>query len=283
MCISPLRGFSVIIRGHNMYKLIATDLDHTLLDKEGLVPEETKKLIRKAVDSGVFFAISTGRSVKSAQGVAESVGAAYLAICYNGALVLDPVNGVKIYEDYLEEDIVREVVRYAHEHDLYIQMYDEGTIVVEKLKLDRHPDPDLRYADHREVGDFLDHPFFRTPKILLACEPERVPREQARLQELYGDRVYMAQSDAHLIEIVSRGVDKGIALENLAGYLGISMDDVIAFGDNTNDMPLLKAAGTAVAVGNAVPALKEYADYVAEAERSEGFREGLIHYMPEIG
>ena len=266
-----------------MYKLIATDLDHTLLDKEGLVPEETKSLIRKAVDRGVFFAISTGRSVKSARGVAESIGSAYMAICYNGALVLDPVNGVRIYEDYLEEGIVRKIVRYAHEHDLYIQMYDEGTIVVEKLRLERHPDPDLRYADHREVGDLLEYPFFKTPKILLACEPERVPREQARLQELYGDQVYMAQSDAHLIEIVSKGVDKGMALEHMAGYLGCSMADVIAFGDNTNDMPLLRAAGTAVAVGNAVPALKEYADYVAEAERSEGFREGLLHFMPELG
>ena len=64
-----------------MIKLIATDLDHTLLDKEGLVPEETKEYIRRAVDSGVFFAISTGRSVKSASGVADSIGAAYMAIC----------------------------------------------------------------------------------------------------------------------------------------------------------------------------------------------------------
>ncbi len=266
-----------------MIKLIATDLDHTLLDREGLVPEETKILIRKAVEKGIIFSISTGRSVKSAQGVAESVGAAYMAICYNGALVMDPVNGVTIYENFLEEDIVRSIVRFAHENDLYIQMYDEGTIVVEKLRLDRHPDPDLRYADHREVGDFLEYPFFRTPKILLACEPERVPVEQAKLEKWFGDRVYIAQSDAHLIEIVSGGVDKGIALEHLAGYLGYSKDEVIAFGDNTNDLQLLLAAGTAVAVGNAVPVIKEHADYVAEGERSEGFREGLLHYMPELG
>ena len=265
-----------------MIKLIATDLDHTLLTLEGLVPEETKEYIRKAVEKGVFFAISTGRSIKSARGVAESIGAAYMAICYNGALVLDPVNGVKVYENYLEEDIVRTIVEYAHEHDLYIQMYDEGTIVVEELRLDRHPDPDLRYADYREVGNFLEYPFFNTPKVLLACEPERVPAEQAALGELLGDRVYMAQSDAHLIEVVSGGVDKGEALENLAGYLGVRKDEIIAFGDNTNDLPLLKAAGTAVAVANAVPAVKEWADYVAEGERSEGFTEALLHYMPDL-
>lgn len=265
-----------------MFRLIATDLDHTLLNKEGLVPEETKEYIRKATDMGVVFAISTGRSIKSARGVADSVGAAYMAICYNGALVLDSVNGVTIYENHLEEDLVRGIVEYAHEHDLYIQMYDEGTIVVEKLRLDRHPDPDLRYADYREVGDFLEYPFFKTPKILLACEPERVPKEQAALEELYGERVYMAQSDAHLIEVVSEGVDKGIALENLAGYLGFGKDDIIAFGDNTNDLPLLKAAGTSVAVANAVPQVKEWATYVADGERSEGFTEALLHYMPEL-
>ena len=265
-----------------MFKLIATDLDHTLLDLDGLVPEKTKEYIRKAVDRGIFFAISTGRSIKSARGVADSVGASYLAICYNGALVLDPVNGVTIYENYLEEDIVRKIVEYAHAHDLYIQMYDEGTIVVETLKLDRHPDPDLRYADYREIGDFEKTEFFKTPKVLLACDPERVPVEQAHLQELLGDRVYMAQSDKHLIEVVSGGVDKGVALENLAGYLGITKDDIIAFGDNTNDLPLLKAAGTSVAVSNAVPVLKEWADYVAEGERSEGFTEALLRYIPEL-
>ena len=265
-----------------MIKLIATDLDHTLLDLDGLVPEETKEYIRKATDMGVVFAISTGRSIKSARGVADSIGAAYMAICYNGALVIDQINGVTIYENYLEEDIVRRIVEYAHEHDLYIQMYDEGTIVVEKLKLDRHPDPDLRYADYREVGDFTKTPFFNTPKVLLACEPERVPREQAALQEILGDRVYMAQSDSHLIEVVSGGVDKGIALENLAGYMGFSKDEIIAFGDNTNDLPLLKAAGTAVAVANAVPQVKEWADYVAARERSKGFTEGLLHYLPEL-
>ena len=276
----PLPG--LVSLNTDMIKLIATDLDHTLLNKEGLVPEETKQLIRKAVERGTIFSISTGRSIKSARGVAESIGAAYMAICYNGALVIDPVNGVTIYENYLDEDIVKGIVQYAHEHDLYIQMYDEGTIVVEKLRLERHPDPDLRYADYREVGDFLEYPFFNTPKILLACEPERVPAEQAALEELYGERVYMAQSDAHLIEVVSEGVDKGVALENLAGYLGCSKDEVIAFGDNTNDLPLLMAAGTSVAVANAVPSVKEWADYVAEKERSEGFAEGLLKYMPEL-
>ena len=265
-----------------MFKLIATDLDHTLLNLDGLVPEGTKEYIRKAVERGMFFAISTGRSIKSAQGVADSIGAAYMAICYNGALVIDPVNNVTIYENYLEEDIVKTIVEYAHNHDLYIQMYDEGTIVVEKLRLDRHPDPDLRYADYREIGDFSSYHFFKTPKILLACDPERVPIEQARLQELLGDRVYMAQSDAHLIEVVSGGVDKGIALEQLAGYLQVTKEDIVAFGDNTNDLPLLKAAGTSVAVANAVPSVKEWASYVASQERSKGFREGLLHYSAEI-
>ena len=109
-----------------------------------------------------------------------------------------------------------------------------------------------------------------------------MPYEQARLEELYGDEVYMAQSDAHLIEVVSEGVDKGVALENLAGYMGFAKDEIIAFGDNTNDLPLLKAAGTSVAVANAVPVLKEWADYVSERERSEGFTEGLLHYFPEL-
>jgi hydroxymethylpyrimidine pyrophosphatase-like HAD family hydrolase len=62
----------------------------------------------------------------------------------------------------------------------------------------------------------------------------------------------------------------------------MSTDDIIAFGDNTNDLPLLKAAGTSVAVANAVPVVKEWATYVAAGERSEGFTEALLHYFPEL-
>ena len=75
---------------------------------------------------------------------------------------------------------------------------------------------------------------------------------------------------------------RAFPLEHLAGYLGITKEDIAAFGDNTNDLPLLKAAGTSVAVANAVPQVKEWADYVAEGERSKGFTEGLLRYIPEL-
>ena len=158
-------------------------------------------------------------------------------------------------------------------------MYDHDEIVVESLRLDMHNDPDLQFARHREVGDFLKDPLFDTPKMMIAADPKEVPALQAELEKMFEGRIFCAQSEPHLIEIMPASVNKGTALVALCLEMGIRREEVMALGDNTNDMHLLQAAGLAVAVGNAVPALKEYADYVCEGERSDGFREALEKFV----
>ena len=89
----------------------------------------------------------------------------------------------------------------------------------------------------------------------------------------------MAQSDAHLIEVVSEGVDKGVALEHLAGYLGMSTDDIIAFGDNYNDMTMIGYAGMGVAMGNGEPEIKKIANYVCKSNDEDGIAETLQKFV----
>ncbi len=262
-----------------MYKLIATDLDNTLLTADGEISAASADLLRQCAQKGVGLAIATGRSFASAAGMAQAAGGDYTAICYNGSLIYDPAGQKVIASAALPEDVVRGLIAFGREHDLYLQMYERDCITVEKLRLDRHPDPDLKYAKYQEVGDFLTYPYFPTPKLLIAAEPERIPELEAELGRRFRGRIYMAQSDAHLIEVMPDGVNKGTALERLADHLGLERSEIIAFGDNTNDLPLLQAAGLGVAVANAVPKLKAAAGYVTEAERNEGFDEGLRRFV----
>ena len=268
-----------------MIKLIATDLDNTMLDINGLVTEETKRLLAQAEALGVKLALSSGRSVYSVKGVGASIGLPFCAICYNGGLIIttgEDGEDKVIHEEYLDEDVFRVIIDYAHREDLYVQGYDQGVIMVEDLRTDIHPDPDLRYAEYREVGDLLSVDFFRTPKLLVSCDPAEVPGHMEKLRELLGDKIYMAQSESYIIEIMPNGVNKGAALGILAEALEISTGEIAAFGDNTNDLPLLRAAGTAVAVNNAVDAVKAEADIITEGTRDQGFNEALRMLIPGL-
>lgn len=266
-----------------MVKLIITDLDNTLLDKNGSVTESTIQLLDEARKHGTSVTVATGRSFASARGVAERFQKDTPVICYNGAMIVDIRTGDPIFANYLDRTLVWNILEYAREHDLYVQMYDKDTIVVEKLDLSRHPDPDLEYAAYREVSVFEKDKIFDTPKMLLAMSPELVPVHQKELESLYGEFAYFSQSDSHLIEIVSKGCDKGSAVKFLADYMGIKKEELMGCGDNTNDIPLIQETGIAVAVANAVPELKEVATYVCKGERNAGFDEAVRKFVLNAG
>ena len=271
-----------------MIRLIATDLDNTLLEKDGSLPASTIALLVESIRRGVTVAVSTGRSFASAKGIAdqflshvpeEKVSDSSLAICYNGAQIRDLSTGEALFSSAMPEDLFYGVIEFAHENDLYIQMYDNDEIVVETLDLSKHPDPDLAFAKYREVGDLSGHPFFPTPKILLATDPSLVPEKQALLEKTFEGRLFCAQSASHLIEVMNAGINKGAALDALRSRLGVTREETMALGDNTNDSHLLKASGLAVSVANGVPELKAIADYVCENERSAGVEEALRKFV----
>lgn len=261
-----------------MIKLIATDLDNTLFDRSGQITPESASLLRKAAARGTAAAVASDRCFPSARLAAASVGAATPVICYNGAQIRR-ADGGTLFESCVPEAVVSGAAEFCRSRGLYLQMYDDDEIVVEKLDLSRHDDPDLKNTTYREVGDFRKMKPFDTPKLLIAATTETVPAIQAELEEKFSGQAYFAQSESYLIEIMAPGTDKGAALRKLTQMLGLKKEEVMALGDNTNDIPMLEEAGTAVAVANAVPGLKEIADYVCEGERDEGFNEAIRRFV----
>ncbi len=262
-----------------MIRLVATDLDNTLLDINSDIPEGTKEIIRKAQQKGVIFAVATGRAYRSAKSMAEEIGGSSMIICYNGSEIRDSSDGSFIFKEHLDDDLVRDIIGFCHDHGHYLQMYSENEIIVEKVRMDIHPDPDFRYIQYTEVGDFLEMDTYDTPKLLLGSTPDRVPVIQAELEEKFGHRAFFAQSADYIIEIMPKDVNKGRSLERLCEHLGIRKEETMALGDNTNDIDLLKAAGLKVSVANGVQQLKDIADYVCEKERSEGFCEAIERFV----
>ncbi len=263
-----------------MIKLIATDLDNTLLDTRGKIPESTAALLHQAAEKGVLTAVATGRCYPSALEAARTIGARTPVICYNGSLIKWGDTGQVLHKSYIYPEDIRRVSEFCHQNDLYLQCYDyDDVLIIEEMCDGARIDPDLQTVGCREVGDlrlFADlHP---TPKMLIVEQPEKVP---ARLLELEGrfPQLSFCQSQPWLIEVMPKDAGKGKALAHLAGLMGVEQQEVMALGDNTNDLPMLRWAGLGVVVGNGVEAAKAEADYVCTAERSLGVEEALKKFV----
>ena len=160
-----------------MYKLIVTDLDNTLLAKDGSVPESTIEICKELVKKGHVLAIATGRSYPSAKAIAEKIGIDTPLICYNGANIRN-LDGTYIYKSVVPKDVQEGVVEFVRERKLYLQVYDRDEIVVEKLNTKAHPDPDLKFVKYKETKDLEKLKDIETPKLLIAAQPSEVPTLQ---------------------------------------------------------------------------------------------------------
>ena len=263
-----------------MIKMIATDLDNTLLDRSGKIPKSTAILLRQAAEKGVLTAVATGRCYPSAKGAAGTIGAQTPIICYNGSLIKRGDTGEVLAKTCITPDQIRAVSEFCHRNDLYLQLYDEDDVVLceqdcEGLRVD----PDIQVVGFREIGDYRVHPDLRpTPKMLIVEQVEKVSARLLELEKTFPDLSF-CQSQPWLIEVMPQNAGKGLAVAKLAEIFGIRQDEVMTLGDNTNDLPMIRWAGLGVAVGNAVAALKAEADYVCTAERSLGVEEALKKFV----
>lgn len=263
-----------------MIRLIALDLDNTLLEADTLeIAPEPLALLRLCAARGIAPTIATGRIFNSAVKYAAQIGPESKIVCYNGALVADP-DGSPLYTNYLSVETMRAIVDFCKPRGLYCQFYEDHRILVEEVTDEgTRIDPDLVNTTALEVGDFGAYEFKPSPKAMIVeHDPTLIDGVQADLAEALGDDVYIARSQTFLIEIMPAGVNKALSLARLGDLLGIDASEVMACGDQTNDAEMVKWAGIGVAVGNAVDALKNVADYVCEGERGAGVAEAIRRF-----
>lgn len=257
-----------------MIRLIALDLDNTLLEKDLTIAGKTLSLLQDCAAKGIEIVIATGRLFYSAEKYAKQIGPHTKILCYNGCLVTE-ADGTPLFKSELTPEIMRKVARFAKKRGLYSQFYKDHKILVEKVTDGTTIDPDLANTTAIEVGDFENYEFTPSPKAMIVAKPEDVPMYQAELKAELDDETYIAQSQPYLIEIMPYNVNKAHSLEILCNKLGISKDEVMACGDNTNDAEMVIWAGLGIAMANAVDSLKEVAEYVCSEKRSYGVAEAI--------
>ena len=260
-------------------KLVACDLDGTLLTDELKISRRTAETIRRAQAAGVKFCIATGRMFRSALRFAEELALDTPLIAYNGALLKDVRTGEVYFSQPMELTAAREVLDFARNNGLYVQKYIDDQLYVEKINEQAASYSYKVRVEAKEQGpDFyrLDTP---PDKLLFIVEPAR---RQAIIEELLGlfaGRASITSSSPRFVEVLNHNVSKGAALCLLARLFSLNPEEVMACGDSHNDLEMLTYAGVSVAMGNAEAPVKSAADFVTAGNEADGVALALEKFV----
>ncbi|MBR2216650.1 MAG: HAD family phosphatase [Selenomonadaceae bacterium] len=261
-------------------KLFVTDLDGTLLPAGKDVPEANRLAAQKAVAQGVVVTIATGRMYKAALPVAKSLEVDVPIITFNGALIKS-VQGKVYYASYIAPELVREALDFCRKQDWHVNLYSG-----DELYYAEHN----QYAQEYEINQAIHGAAIgwegmraksdEVAKLLsIADSREETDRRVALLQEKFAGRLNVFSSTDHYTEIVNPGVTKASGIARLAEKLGVSIEETMAIGDGDNDIPMLKAVGKSVAMGNATPEVKAVCDYETDVCEANGFAKAIEKYV----
>ncbi len=257
------------------YKLVAVDLDGTLLDEEHRIGKDALDAIGRAADAGVAFTIATGRMHDSAAKFAEVLGLELPIISYNGSVIRsagesEEYRHLKVPKESAAEALSLvgkdKALRYAFMNDRVITdtPHEWTDNYAKVLGVDMECVEDL-------IARLDDDPTM----LVFMCDESDTPVTTEFLAGRLDSSVRLTNSNPWFVDVLNRDASKASALKFLADELGIPMEETIAIGDSWNDLEMLQVAGLGVAVANAAEELKSRADYVTRGARGRGVVEVL--------
>lgn len=257
------------------YKMIITDMDDTLLDKEHQLSEENKLAILEAQSKGLKFVLASGRPTYAMRSYAQALEMhthdSYF-LSYNGAIITKAFDQSVLYQQCLSKEEAHLLCEIAAQYNIEILTYDGDEIVSATKSEYIDVEIALTGMPFRQVANLQSHITTDVVKCIMLSEPSALKKIAAELQEKYSDRFSIAISKPFFLEFMKKGVDKGASLRRLADHINISLEDIIAVGDSYNDATLLATAGYAVAVENAVDDIKAIADHIAPASTQHALK-----------
>ncbi|MGI6604715.1 MAG: Cof-type HAD-IIB family hydrolase [bacterium] len=260
------------------YRLLALDLDNTLLNAQGEISPGNRRAIQAAQAKGVAVTLATGRMYRSARVFAQDLGVVIPLITYNGALIKD--NAGHIYLDRpVPLSAAAMALQVAREHDIHVNLF-----VRDELYTDREDDWTERYRRFsrvephlvRRLEDYLTEP---PNKVLFMGHPEEISRVRPVLAERLGDSARLTTSSPRFIEIIHPQVSKRSGLEYLLDTLGIRAEEMVVVGDNYNDLEMIDLAGLGVVVANAPPEVQARADYITARNTEDGVAQVIEKFI----
>ncbi|MEQ8236966.1 MAG: Cof-type HAD-IIB family hydrolase [Syntrophomonadaceae bacterium] len=262
-------------------KLVALDLDDTLLDPDLQISEICMQAIRQVKEKGIIVTISTGRMYSSARPYAMQLGLSVPLITYEGALVKHSHTGEVLYAQPVPTHLAREVMTYFKTAGIHFHSYYDDRLVMERLTREGQAYARLAGVDLVIMPDLrsaLDTN--QAMKIMAISDQETsLLRMEQELRERYGAKLHITRSKRHFLEVMHPEADKSRALQVMAEHFGIERQEVMAIGDSYNDVEMIAWAGIGIAMANAFPVVKQKADFITSSNQEDGVAFALQRFI----
>jgi Cof subfamily protein (haloacid dehalogenase superfamily) len=280
-----------------MIKLIATDMDGTLLNENQEISEANKQAILDAQQQGIEVVVATGRSYEEARYVIQEAGISCDIVCANGAEVRNK-QGEIIYQAGIESARAKEIASVLNETGIYFEIYtDQGTYtenyemgveLIVDIFTTANPgisEEQVRQSarerfekGHIKLVDDYGVLFEDTSKLVykflvFSFDDKQLTLANEKLNELSG--IAISSSGKENIEVNSLEAQKGVALEKLLKDKGLSAENAMAMGDNLNDLSMMKVVGRPVAMGNALDQVKEFCLFITATNKEDGVAKAI--------
>lgn len=261
------------------YKLIAMDLDGTLNNDQKIITQKTKAALMNAQKAGIRLALASARpspGLFKERDILNMQDYQGILMSYNGGRIVDAETGKVLFETSMDLAETKQVLRQL-ENLPVTPILDDGVQFYVTDKNEYKVDYECKNNNMvcQEVGNLADFLNFAPVKILMSVQPEELPQVQRTIAELLPDSLTVVQTAAFYLEVIPKVINKGQGIRDICSVLGIDPSEVISFGDAANDIPMLRAAGMGVAMGNAAEAVKAAADMVTLSNNDDGIAAAL--------
>lgn len=265
-------------------KLIAIDMDGTLLTPQHEVSPRVRQAIAAARDKGVAIVLATGRPFVGVQQYLQMLDLQHegqFCITNNGALVQQAEDGECVAEVALTFSDFLFFEKMARELGVHFQALTKTLLFTPNKDISQYTVHEssvtgipLRY---RAVDEMDANSTF--PKVMMIDDPDKLDEAISRIPQEARDRYTIMKSSAYYLEILDKRVNKGAGVKALADRLGLSAEQVMAIGDQENDIAMLEFAGTGVAMGNAIESVKKVAQFVTKTNIEDGVAHAIEKYV----
>jgi Cof subfamily protein (haloacid dehalogenase superfamily) len=260
--------------------LLAVDLDGTLVEPRKPVRQAVIDAVNRVQAAGVRATIVTGRMYVGAKPFADALSLDGPIVLYQGAVLADARTGRFEREVSLSNAVALRIYAAAKDHGLHVQFYRDDRFYVENdnayAQLYARTSGTAPVVVPSLPAEFAGRD---STKVNVVTDPNRTAEVLALMERVCGPDAYVTRSNPEFVEMLNPAVDKGVALRIVAESYGIPMERVMAIGDSYNDLPLLRAAGFAVAMGSAPDELKAEADAVVGDVEHDGVAEAIERFV----
>jgi len=275
---------------------LAIDLDGTTLLPEGVLGDRTRDCFRKLISKGMHIIIATGRAIEASEKYRSALGAEGPMVFFNGAEVADVPSGKVLFTNLISLDVVDFGADLARELGIHYQVYlpagispdtgkQDSNQKWEALLIERYgPEAEMYYkhtgvnAVIKDLKSIASMPLDGCIKGMFIADPALHDKVRQKFKERFGDKISIVRSYPTFLEVIKNGVSKGEGLRIAMEHRGLKPEEVIAFGDEENDVPMFPIAGFSAAPENAREKIRKAADFVYGSNTEEG----LAVYLEKI-